>query len=135
VVGGAAVLLARRAGEGGGARRGLLVLAGAWSLVAGLAGLVLAGLWGLTDHVMAYRNENLLQLNPLALLLLPGIVGGMRRRGSARVASAAGLAIGGLALLGLLLKLLPWFDQVNGPVIALALPAQLGIAAALRRLA
>ena len=29
-------------------------------------------------------------------------------------------------------QLLPGFDQVNGPVIALALPAHLGVAAALR---
>jgi hypothetical protein len=133
-IGGVALLLSRRASTSRPARLGLLALAGAWALVAGLAGLVLAGLWGLTDHVMAYRNENLLQLNPLALLLLPGIVGGMRGAGRARLARGAALAVAGLALLGLLLKALPWFDQVNGPVIALALPAQLGIAVALRRL-
>ena len=43
--------------------------------------------------------------------------------------------VAGLSLLGLLLKVFPGFDQHNGPVIALALPAQLGIAAALRHLA
>jgi len=133
-IGGAALFLARSAGEAPAARLGLMALAGAWSLVAGFAGLVLAGLWGLTDHVMAYHNENLLQLNPLVLLVLPGVAGALRRRGTARLASAAALAAAGLSALGLLLKLLPGFDQVNGPVIALALPAQLGIAAAVRRL-
>ena len=44
------------------------------------------------------------------------------------------VVVAGLSLLGLMLKLLPGFDQVNQPVIALALPAQAGIAAALWRL-
>jgi hypothetical protein len=130
-IGGTALLLARRARDRRWARIGLAVVVGAWAIVAGVAGLVLAGLWGLTDHVMAYCNENLLQLNPLALLILPGLAGVVR----ARLAYRAALGVAGLSLLGLLLKLLPWFDQVNGPVIALALPAQLGIAAALRRVA
>jgi hypothetical protein len=43
-------------------------------------------------------------------------------------------AIGGLSFLGLALQLLPWFQQVNGPAIALALPAHLGLAFAVRRL-
>ena len=133
-IGGAALVLARSAREVRAARLGLMVLVAVWSLVAGLAGLVLAGLWGLTDHVMAYANENLLQLNPLVLLVLPGIAGALRRPRTARLASAAALATAGLSVLGLGLKLVPGFDQVNGPVVALALPAQLGIAAAVRRL-
>ena len=97
--------------------------------------MILAGLWGLTDHVMAYRNENLLQLSPLALLLVPGMVWVVRGTARARVAATVALVVAGLALLGLALKLVPGFDQRNGPVIAMALPAQLGIAAAFRRLA
>ena len=133
-IGGAALLLARRARERRWARIGLAVIVGAWAIVAGVAGLVLAGLWGLTDHVMAYCNENLLQLNPIALLILPGLAGALRGTRSGRLAYWAAVAVAGLSLLGLLLKALPWFDQVNGAVIALALPAQLGIAAAHRRL-
>jgi hypothetical protein len=45
-----------------------------------------------------------------------------------------GLMVVGLSLLGLMLKLLPAFDQRNCPVLALALPAQLGIALALARM-
>jgi hypothetical protein len=134
-IGGSAFLLAGRARESAAARFGFLVVAGGWATVAGLAGLVLAGLWGLTDHVMAYCNENLLQMNPLALLLVPGVFAAVRGRTASRWAGMVALAVAGLSLLGLLIKALPGFDQVNGPVIAMALPAQLGIAAALRRLA
>ena len=133
-IGGAALLLAGRARERRWARVGLTLIVGAWAIVAGVAGLVLAGLWGLTDHVMAYSNENLLQLNPVALLILPGLPGALRGARSGRLAYRAAVTVAGLSLLGLLSKAVPWFDQVNGPVIALALPAQLGVAAALRRL-
>ena len=61
-------------------------MTGGWALVAGIAGLILAGLWGFTDHVMAYRNENLFQLNPLALLLAPAMVLGDAGRSSGRAA-------------------------------------------------
>nr|NIP19207.1 DUF4105 domain-containing protein [Xanthomonadales bacterium]NIX13993.1 DUF4105 domain-containing protein [Xanthomonadales bacterium] len=40
----------------------------AWALLAGTAGCVLAGLWGLTDHHAAGSNVNLLLFLPLALL-------------------------------------------------------------------
>ncbi|HKU60250.1 MAG TPA: DUF4105 domain-containing protein [Gemmatimonadales bacterium] len=110
------------------------LMAGGWELLAGLGGVILAGLWSFTDHVMAYRNENLFQINPLALLLavlLPFALRGSARIG--RLAQALALAVAGLALLGLVLKVLPGFDQANIQVIALALPAHLGVAAGLRR--
>jgi hypothetical protein len=40
-----------------------------------------------------------------------------------------------LALIGLALEVIPGSGQVNGPIIALALPAHAGVAAALTRLA
>ena len=46
----------------------------------------------------------------------------------------AALVVAVLSGLGLVLQALPGLDQVNGPVIALALPAQVGIAGGLRRL-
>ena len=134
-IGGSALLLAGRARESAAAHFGFLVVTGGWGALAGLAGLVLAGLWGLTDHVAAYCNENLLQLNPLALLVLPAGFAAVRGRETAARGRRVALMVAGLSLLGLVLKLLPGFDQVNGPIIALALPAQLGIAAALTRLA
>jgi hypothetical protein len=102
--------------------------------VAGVAGAVLAGLWSFTDHVMAYRNENLFQVNPLALvaaLLLPFALRGWPR--ASRLTGAIGMALAALSVLGLALKVLPGFDQANVQVIALALPIHLGVAAGLRR--
>jgi uncharacterized membrane protein len=134
VIGGSAVLLARPARRSAPARFAFLASVGGWAVVAGLAGLVLAGLWGLTDHVAASHNENLLQLSPLALLILPALPAALRGKAMARYGLIAAALVAGLSGLGLLLKLLPGFDQVNGPVIALALPAQVGLAAALARL-
>jgi len=131
VLGGAAWLLARHGRRSVAARFGFLTLVGGWGALAGLGGLLLAGLWGLTDHVMARCNENLLQLNPLALLLLPASRAVLRGGPRAHLRASAGLVIAGLSLLGLVLKALPGFHQVNGPIIALALPLQAGIAAAL----
>jgi hypothetical protein len=110
------------------------LVAGGWALLSGIGGVVLAGLWSFTDHVMAYRNENLFQINPLALALalaLPFAIRGASRAG--RVAEVLALAVAGLSLLGLALKVLPGFDQSNPQVIALALPAHLGVAAGLWR--
>ena len=134
-IGAAALATAHRARVSGWARFAFLVVTGGWALLAGLAGLVLAGLWGLTDHVMAYRNENLLQLTPLALLLLPATMWALRRTARARAGVAIAVGVAALSVLGLLLKALPSLDQRNAAVIALALPAQVGIALALRHLA
>ncbi|MFL5492788.1 MAG: DUF4105 domain-containing protein [Gemmatimonadales bacterium] len=115
------------------ARAGFLFVVAGWAVLVGLAGVVLAGLWGLTDHVMAYRNENLLQMSPLALFILPFLFGAVRGSpGRGRVVFAAAATVAALSFLGLAAKLLPGFDQVNGPVIALALPAHLGVALGLR---
>jgi hypothetical protein len=105
-----------------------------WLLLTGAAGLVLAGLWGLTDHAAAYYNENILQMNVLALplmLLLPGFLRGKRTGAAVRI----GFIVAGMSLLGLLLKLIPSFYQTNGQIIALALPAHAGVAAGIWSLA
>jgi hypothetical protein len=123
--------LARRHVAG---RLGLGVVAVSWGSLAGLAGLVLAGLWGFTDHVMAYRNENLFQANPLALalaVLVPLGLAGSGRAGRWGRALAVGLAA--FSLLGFVLQVLPGVDQANGQVIALALPIHLGFALGVRR--
>jgi hypothetical protein len=115
-------------------RLALGAVAVSWGSLAGLAGVVLAGLWGFTDHVMAYRNENLFQANPLALalvVLVPLGLAGSGRAGRWGRVLAVGLAA--LSLLGFVLQVLPGVDQVNGPVIALALPIHLGFAIGLLR--
>jgi hypothetical protein len=49
-----------------------LLTATFWA-VCGLGGLLLLGLWLMTDHLAAHANANLLLLNPLCLLLLPSL--------------------------------------------------------------
>jgi hypothetical protein len=130
---GAAALggLARRHPAG---RLGLGFVAVLWGSLAGLGGVVLAGMWAFTDHVMAYRNENLFQVNPLVLalaVLVPLALAGSARAG--RWAHAVALGLAGLSLLGFVLQVLPGVDQVNGQVIALALPIHGGLVLGLRR--
>jgi hypothetical protein len=123
--------LARRHVAG---RLGLGVMTGLWGSVAGLGGVVLGGLWGFTDHAMAYHNENLFQVNPLVLGL--AVLGPLGLAGSGparRWAPALALGLATLSLAGLVLQVLPGLDQVNGPVIALALPIHVGVAIGLRR--
>lgn len=123
---GGLTLAARKSAAG---RFGLALVTSLWLLFAGTGGLILLGLWTVTDHAIAYRNENLLQLSPLALplvLLVPALAYGARwaRRWASRLA----ITVAALSLLGFLLQALPWFSQGNGYAIALALPINLAIA-------
>jgi hypothetical protein len=134
-IGAAAFGLAGKVRTSRPARAGFLFVTSAWVLLSGVAGLVLGGLWGLTDHAAAYHNENVLQANLLALPLL-WLIPKSIRAGSdhRRVALVLATIVAAVSLGGLILKLLPQFYQVNGDVIALALPAHGGVVAALWRL-
>jgi len=124
--------LARVASAGAGwARAAVALLAGSWSLVAGAAGTVLAGAWLFTDHVFWYPNENLLQMSPLSLALALSVAPLVLRSRPLRPAVILALAIAGVSLAGFLLQPLPWLDQRNGEILALTLPANLGVAGAL----
>ena len=115
--------------KSGAARFGFALVTSLWLLFAGTGGLILLGLWMVTDHEIAYRNENLFQLSPLALplvLLIPALGYGARWAG--RWAARLAFAAAALSLLGFVLQILPWFDQGNGDLIALALPVNLAIA-------
>lgn len=116
------------------ARAAFAVVGGSWTFVEGLLGVLLVFLWAFTAHVTSQDNENVLQLDVLALalvVLLPAAAHGARW--AARPARLLAAAIAALSLLGLLLKATPWFWQVNGGIIALALPANLGLAWAVWR--
>ena len=144
--------LARRAPRHRWSRRGLMAVSGAWLLLIALSGSLFLFIWLFTDHASAYRNENLLQFNPLALplaILVPLLARRARSR-SAEPAPAASdparqsrpappwinftwilsllLLAGSLA--GLLIQTIPGFNQVNGQMIAFLLPAHLGLAMA-----
>lgn len=136
-LGGVFALLGQAGRRWRGARWGLAGLGTLWTLLAGIGGLILAGLWAFTDHEIAYRNENLFQLSPLALplaVLIPALALGIGGRWAARPAWWLMLAVVASSLLGLVLKVLPGMYQVNGGIIALALPAHLGLAWAVWRL-
>jgi hypothetical protein len=133
-IGAAAYGLARAASMGRLSRGWFRLVAGGWTMLVGIAGLVLSGLWGLTDHTAAYYNENLLQANVLALALL-WFTRGLPAPRPMRPALLLAVVVAGLGLLGLFLKLLPAFYQVNGEIIALVLPAHLGVAGGIWQLA
>ncbi len=131
IVGGALYGMSRSFETSSPARTGFLVLGGAWTLFAGFGGLVLAALWGLTDHSATYHNENLLQLSPVALLLaftLRRVA--WRSRKPHPIAERLAIFVAISSLAGLALKLLPGPSQVNWEIIAFALPVNLGLAAA-----
>ena len=134
---GAFLLILRRPRHGG---AGVVTLGAAWSLIAGIAGSLIAFLWLFTDHLYSYRNENLFHLNPLSLVLVAFLarLAWKRWRGAPELAEGArrdalilaGI-VAGLSLIGFVLQVLPSLHQVNGHVIALALPLHLGVVALL----
>lgn len=136
VVGAGLVLLRRRVNGG----KGAMALALIWSLIAGIGGALLAFLWIFTDHLYSYRNENLFQLNPLSLILAAFLARALWKRwrgapdaaeSSRRDALYVAIGVAAISALGFLLQALPGLDQVNGVVIALAMPLHAGVAALL----
>jgi hypothetical protein len=103
----------------------------ALGLVLGSLGCLFLFLWIATNHEVAYRNENILQCAPFALLLAwLGISMARGRPGSAARAHRIALYALGCSGAGLLLKVLPWFSQHNVHLIAFFLPLWMGIALA-----
>jgi hypothetical protein len=110
------------------ARRGLATLSVMWLSVAGIIGVILILAWTATRHVFWARNENLLLFLPIALLVAPLAPGALR---APRVRPVVGLLAGTIVVVAigaLLIQPSPGLDQVNGEVIALALPIDVAIA-------
>ncbi|HLT30813.1 MAG TPA: DUF4105 domain-containing protein [Myxococcaceae bacterium] len=123
-----------------GARAGRILL-GAQTLVTGLVfgvvGLLLTLMWAFTDHVVVYRNENLSLVHPLWLATVwlgASLMRGRNPHTARRLLWLGGLFVG-VALLWVLLKVLPGFDQNNWNVLALLLPIVVGHGAAWARVA
>ena len=92
-----------------------------FGLVFGLLGTTLFFMMCFTDHKDTYWNENILLLNPITLVLLPvGILRVFDR--AATLFSWLSVITFSLAILGVLLKVLPMFDQVNGQQLRVLLP-------------
>ena len=130
LLGAALVLSGRGAARRRSARAAFVLLATVWAVVTGVLGALLTFLWLGTDHWVTYGNENLLQANPLSLALVVLLPLAMTRPG-ARAATAlrwTSAAVALLSIAGFVLQVLPGFDQVNGEIIALALPVHLGLA-------
>lgn len=103
-------------------RASFALLAVAWWLICGLTGLVLAGLWGLTDHWATWNNENLLLLNPVCLVL-PAVWWR-----APRIARCLVTLIAAAALISLIVRMLPGLYQDNLAFIALTVPVHLVLA-------
>ncbi len=110
-------------------RRGAGILATAWLAAAGLAGLLMLGLWLLTAHEVAWANANLWLFNPLALALIPAIWRRRPRPWQHALAWAL-LLLAGFSLLANFTGLI---TQENLPWILLALPVWLVLARCLGR--
>lgn len=104
-------------------RAAFALLAGAWWLMCGCSGLLLAGLWALTDHWAAWGNENLLLLDPLCLAV--PILWSRAPRSARWLCTLIAAA----ALLSPIIRALPGLYQRNLPFIALAVPVHLLLAA------
>ncbi len=128
VLAGALIALVRRAEHGGRiALFAATAISTLWSLVAGLAGLALVAAWLFTQHHFMSRNENLLHFNPLSIalvVLIPLAIHGLRGVEKAR---KLGAIIAGISLFGFIAQGIPFFDQSNGEIIALALPLNLAV--------
>lgn len=133
LLGWAAFAALRRARDGrmSVGRRLLVALPlGALGGFTGFLGALFVFFWTLTDHRVAYHNENLLQTSPLGLLLMVVAVGILFDwRWARRWLRYVAYAVAGLSVAGLVLQVLPWFNQVNGEIIALHLPIWCGLAA------
>ncbi len=86
-----------------------------FGLLWGFFGIFFLAAWAFTDHAVGYHNENTLLSVPWAIVLVgTGInVARSRVKSTERAHLLIKLALGS-SLLGLVLKVLPWFDQANG---------------------
>ena len=107
----------------------LAVVITVWSAVTGFFGTLISLLWLFTDHSVTYYNENVLQAEPLQLILAVAAPMALLGAGRGRkTAMRVAFVVAGLSVLGFLIQVLPGFDQVNGEIIALFMPVHIAIA-------
>ncbi|MFQ5587594.1 MAG: DUF4105 domain-containing protein [Nitrospiria bacterium] len=111
----------------------LLGLFGAlWALLSGGIGIILVVIWGFTEHRFGHWNENILQFNPLSLILAGFLAVLLFRGRLSKTGMKCLYAVTALSMLGFILQALPVFDQTNAEIISLALPPHLGLLWAVR---
>jgi hypothetical protein len=107
-----------------------------FGLILGLPGLLGWLMWAFTEHLVTYRNENLMLSNPFTMLLFPlGIAVMFGSPRGLRWSRNICYLLAGMSLLLVALKLLPSFNQDTLMPMALYLPANIGYALAYRALA
>jgi hypothetical protein len=116
------------------ARAAVWTVAAVFGLVLGVLGCLLTFFWVATDHAIAQRNENLLQLSPLAISLVPLAAWAASSKRADRSGAFVALGLALSASLGLLGKALPVFTQNNAVFVALCVPLWWGLALAFREL-
>jgi hypothetical protein len=109
------------------ARAEFAAIAGTWSLVAGVSGLVMI-VSHFTAHEFMHWNENFLQANPLSLVLAVALVPAVFTGRWRRLATRTALLAAGVSVLGFVMQVFPGIDQVNGYHLAVAVPAHLAVA-------
>ena len=102
-------------------------------LFCGIAGALLTFLWGFSEHYAAWANRNLLLLNPLALLLIPGAYSLLRGRQPGAWFRVLLWVVSGIAVLALPLHWLSLQAQFNMQWIVLLLPIHVALALILAR--
>lgn len=104
-------------------------------LVFGFLGSLFVMFWTLTDHRVAWRNENILTCLPI-LLVLAGTGINVARGKAASIERAAKITtiVAATSVLGVLLKVLPFSTQDDFRTLALLVPTWIGAALGARHL-
>lgn len=124
------VLLALGGTRSGVLRWGFLAAAALWQLAVGLSALALFWFWGLSEHVAAHRNANVLHFTIVAFVFL-AVVPGMIRGNAPRLrigllCARLGVA---LSLVGVLVALSGLVGQQMTEVTVLTFPLHAGVLA------
>ena len=104
-------------------------------LACAVGGGLLIFLWGFSEHWAAWRNHNLLLLNPLCLLLIPGAISVLRRRNPGSWFKPVLIAVAACGLFAWFVQWLPFAFgyQYNQTWIALLAPIHLALAYVFKR--
>lgn len=104
-------------------------------LACGVLGATLLFLWLDTAHVAAWRNQNLLLLSPLCLLLLPAGIALLRGKAAGKFARNVALLVAAGAFFAWFMHWLPFAfaHQDNAAWVALLLPVHAALARVLHK--
>jgi hypothetical protein len=127
--------LGDRARASRGARLAFGALVAGFGFLFGLLGCIFLMFWTLTDHEVAWHNENLLQCAPWLIVLTgSGIGTALGKTASIERAKKLLLAAAIASFAGLLFKILPMFDQDNAQIMAFTIPLWAGAALGIHRM-